>query len=365
MNTITKKPNSNDVARGAGVSRATVSYVFNGRKNGISVPEATRERVLSVARTIGYKPDRTARALKTGRNHTIAVWTWRIYPPIYSSFLQQFHDFAQENNYHLIITDSAEYDNAELFNLPVDGVIAVDKQEQVNAIREREEDLPFPIVSVGAYYSTAFDYVGVDLYSGAREVLAHLHAQGRKRIAYYCHNQDYSRTVEKVARLMEGSARSIIMRGGDARFAAYLDFCHEEKVEPIVWDFAVTSRREVQTLLRAAWAPLGEKEKPDALFCVNDSVAIASMRALWDMGIAVPEQVAVVGCDGTEEAEYVRPSLTTLVQPVEEVCRRAWELLRHRIESPGGPAQSIVLPAHVVIRESTGALARNETPSST
>jgi DNA-binding LacI/PurR family transcriptional regulator len=92
---------------------------------------------------------------------------------------------------------------------------------------------------------------------------------------------------------------------------------------------------------------------PDAIFCHSDDVALGIYRGLCDLGIRVPDQVAIVGCDGIQDTEYLEVPLTTLVQPVVELCDASWKFLTQRIEHPQTKRQQIVLKPTLAIRESS------------
>jgi DNA-binding LacI/PurR family transcriptional regulator len=93
---------------------------------------------------------------------------------------------------------------------------------------------------------------------------------------------------------------------------------------------------------------------PEALFCHSDDVALGVYRGLCDLKIRVPEEVALVGCDGIQDTEYLECPLTTLVQPVAEMCATAWKFLARRLENPGIARQKAVLKPVLAVRESSG-----------
>jgi DNA-binding LacI/PurR family transcriptional regulator len=93
---------------------------------------------------------------------------------------------------------------------------------------------------------------------------------------------------------------------------------------------------------------------PDALFCENDELAVGCCRALAERGLRVPDDVAVVGCDGIDEAAFLQPPLTTIVQPVDEMCRLGWEFLKRRIADRDAERRHAVLPARLEVRASHG-----------
>jgi len=204
MSPITRdrQPNSSDVAKLAGVSRATVSYVFNGRRDGAVVPDATRRRVMAVAEELGYRPNRAAQALKTGRTQTVALWAALVSTPFYATVLQHLQDQIEADGYELFITGSHRSDPLGMNALAVDGLLAVDKLTELNEFARRiaagtAPGRRLPVVSMGPYYSAHFDHVGVDLYSGTREALEHLRSTGRRRFAYVVYEDvlAYSRPI--------------------------------------------------------------------------------------------------------------------------------------------------------------------------
>jgi LacI family transcriptional regulator len=93
---------------------------------------------------------------------------------------------------------------------------------------------------------------------------------------------------------------------------------------------------------------------PDAIFCHNDDAAIAAYRALCDIGAQVPGDVALIGCDGIEDTEYLATPLTTIAQPYEDLTKYAWQFLKRRIDEPDASPQEVTLNAALVIRESSG-----------
>jgi LacI family transcriptional regulator len=92
---------------------------------------------------------------------------------------------------------------------------------------------------------------------------------------------------------------------------------------------------------------------PDGLFCHCDELAIAAFRALRDLGLHIPTDVALIGCEGNEFMEYFDPPLSTVAMPVTDLCRAAWQLLLRRMEDPDAPAQAVILPYQLQARESS------------
>jgi DNA-binding LacI/PurR family transcriptional regulator len=95
------------------------------------------------------------------------------------------------------------------------------------------------------------------------------------------------------------------------------------------------------------------RNEVDALFCHNDDVAFGAYRALCDLGVGVGGEIALVGCDGIEEADYLACPLTTIAQPITEMCALAWEFLHRRMQDPGCPLQQRILRPELLVRAST------------
>jgi LacI family transcriptional regulator len=169
--------------------------------------------------------------------------------------------------------------------------------------------------------------VGLDLGRAARAAVEHLVGLGLRRIALLALPDSEGRRYQAYVSVMEAAGlpqEFILLPEG--------------------------SRGETRRQFREYVAANGH---PEAVFCHNDDTAIAVYRALCDLGLRVPEDVALVGCDGIEDTEFLPVPITTIVQPVEEMSRLAWEFLRNRIREPDAPPQHVVLEARLEIRASS------------
>jgi LacI family transcriptional regulator len=187
-----------------------------------------------------------------------------------------------------------------------------------------------PIVTMGPAYSTNTDHVGVDLFDGARQAMRHLYATGSRRIAFAGYHKD--------------------MRLTEPRYGAYMSMVRELDLEPIIIALPHGNYEDShQRILE--WLACGNTM--DGLFCWNDDAAIGANRAFADLGLRVPEDIALIGSDGIRETAYTVPTLSTVEQPFAEMCRLAWDFLTNRIAEPDLPRQSAVLPMRLVQRAST------------
>ncbi|MDR3692743.1 MAG: LacI family DNA-binding transcriptional regulator [Fimbriimonas sp.] len=328
---VLKRPTRNDVAALANVSGCTVSYVLNGRQDIVIAP-ATRERVLDAAKQLGYRPNRAARALVTGTTQVVSLWAGSL-SPYYAMITTHLRDQIKASGFQMLISDIETSISTQAPGLwPGDGIISIEYPEHMDTFLHRHPDLHTPIISIGAFHLEQVDYVGVDLYGGTRDAIDHLLGIGCRRIAY---------VHEEAPRGLQ-----------DARTTSYADGMKAagRPTEDIV--VPSPSRAGARQGIREYIAKYG---CPDGLFCHNDDTAIGVYRGLCDLGIQVPEQVAIVGCDGIEDTEYLECPITTIVQPVEAMCAMGWEFLKRRMADPAIPLQQHICKTTLAIRGSTAA----------
>jgi LacI family transcriptional regulator len=158
----------------------------------------------------------------------------------------------------------------------------------------------------------------------------HLIASGRKNIVYF--QGPYKKTI------------------GPPRFQAYVDAMGEAGLETHTLTSPASTRVSAYEWLRAYVEDAG---MPDALFCANDDFAIAALRVAKDMGVNVPDDMAIAGSDGLEETAYHYPGLTTIELPYTEMCRTAWKHMERRIAQPTAEPLQTIAKARLIMRDST------------
>jgi len=325
------------VAERAGVSGATVSRVLNNAAN-VTISTETKQRIRRIASEMGYSPNRAAQALATGRTQTIAVWVTNLRTRYYAQFIGHAREEIISHDYDLMIsgaqvTEDGTLDTSKLMSLPVDGVLTIDLPR--GRIPGLEGSLLWgkPFINIGAYVIPEADYVRMDFAAQAYAAVQHLIHVGCKRVAYLV--PDWFEWFRQI---------------NDERLRGYENAMKDAGREP---EFILTpqeSRSDVTAMLKSYILKNGY---PDGLFCFNDDMAIAAFRVLRDLGLNVPKDVAIVGCDGIEDTEYTDPRITTIVQPIEELSVVAWRLLENRIKNPDIPLQQVTVEARLRIRDSS------------
>jgi len=287
---------------------------------------------------LGYRPNPNARALMTGRSGLVGFWMCLQYSRYRSQVLDRMRGLLGQTELAMAVTDiDEEYHWDHSFNrslrVPVEGIIAFDASDSIQALGQVYDRLApnTPFVSMGIYWSNAKSYVGVDLRAGADEAMDHLLSTGRRRIAY---------VVPFNSSLVEEGVRVEAYREKMAAAGFAID---------TILTHGVTSA-EVGVDLAAR---LAESPAPDALLCMNDDLALASSVALTKLGVHVGSDIAIVGFDGIQETEDCPCPITTVKQPIDEMCALALRFLKSQMEDPLRPLQQQILKPSLIIRDSS------------
>lgn len=318
------------IARKLGVSRQLVTLALGGYPQ---VSKESRERILAAARKMGYRPNPHARALRRQRTGIIALWIPDQISTHYTQVARELGRLAKQARHELIVSEVGAADARQvLSHVPVDAICAVDAPRAVQRKLEAWKPEPVPVVSIGAYCSGKTDSVRVDLLAGTREAMRHLLGSGFRRIAHATFVRRSAPHEDRRA----GYVAAMRQAGLKTEFIYYP---LSEQQRPI-------TRRLIRDYIR-------DHGRPEAIFCHSDDAALGIYRGLCDLGVRVPDEVALVGCDGIEDTEYLDCPLTTLVQPVASMCATAWQFLQQRLEHPSLAPQHAVLKSTLAIRESS------------
>lgn len=245
----------------------------------------------------------------------------------------------------LVLFDSRHSEEKErqnighLQDLPLDGAIifpVFDGDTAERLVRLKADG--FPVVLVDCQIpGIEFDSVVVDNYAGSYEITKHLLKQGRNRIAWLGRRKGYSSSAERY----EGYRDAIADFGRPLDRSLTFEIPTLAPMDP--YEAAVAK------IIKG----LSDENMPDAIVCNNDIVALSCISALVANGIKVPEDIAVVGFDDIKEARSSVPPLTTVRQPMNELGRKAAELILSRVAKASRKSQTIKLPVSVVIRKSS------------
>ncbi|MEZ4727979.1 MAG: LacI family DNA-binding transcriptional regulator [Caldilineaceae bacterium] len=333
-----RKITSHDVAARAGVSRTTVSYVLNNVETA-NISEQTRLRVLDAADALGYVPNAAAQMLAGHRSHIIGLVFPRTHPHLSTHlFLLQILEgvmgVVQQQGMRLLIdsvessVESAYVDLAHAKR--IDGLILIDVPPEERALQRLAQE-QFPIVTLGSLHPSLCS-VDVDNQIGARRVVEHLLAQGHQRIG--C-----------ITNIPRGAAEP------NPRLLGYQEALRQHGI-PLDETLVAEGVYSPESGFAAMQQLLARPHPPTALFVASDVVAFGAMAALQAQGLAIPQDIAVVGFDDVPLAQYANPPLTTVRMPTVEMGRRAGELLYDQILGRA-VASHVLLETELIIRASS------------
>ncbi|NRG40678.1 LacI family DNA-binding transcriptional regulator [Rathayibacter sp. VKM Ac-2835] len=328
-----------DVARAADVSIKTVSNVINDYPH---VRPATRERVQAAITALGYRPNLAARSLRRGRTGVIGLALPELSLPYFAELADSVMRAADPLGLTVLIEQTggdAERERSVLTGARrrlTDGLLF-----SPLGLGEGDEDalaVDFPLVLLGERIFTGrVDHVTMQNVAAARAATAHLIAAGRRRIlALGAHDGG---GVSSASLRLEGYRAALADAG--------IPF------DPRLTGGAGPWRRSggAEAMRRLLDSGLAF----DAVFALNDTLALGALRALQDAGVRVPEDVAVIGFDDIDEARYASPSLSSIDSGRDEIARTAVELLQARIDGTrAGPPELREAAFALIARESTG-----------
>ena len=327
-----------DVAAAAGVSVKTVSNVVNGFPR---VAEETRQRVQRAIDALGYHPNVMARRLRTGRSGVLALAFPELPSPYFAELAVQVIAAARRHGCTVLMDDTAGDAGAELRiasglgDPMIDGVILSPLGLDQNELATRDRKIPLVLLGE-ADFGLVCDHVHIDNVSAARDATAHLIDQGYRRIGAIGW-QDPSPRATAQQRLL-GYTEALRAAGLTVDQALF---------PPVRSYFRPDGAAAMRRLLKLP-------ELPDAVFCFNDLMALGAMRVVHEAGLRVPHDIALVGFDDVEEAEYSIPSLTTIAPDKTKIAEEAVGALLFRInEGYEEPCQLIQPGYRLVARESS------------
>lgn len=274
-----------DVAKRAGVSITAASYALNDTG---TIGEAARKRVLEAAEELNYHPNAHARHLKKRKTRTIGVFITRFDGLFYEEILDGIHDAVLKTDYELIVCPESRTKRKILTHRQVDGAIVFDSKVKSDILIKLASKR-FPVVVLDRYLEV--DYLLpllVDNQQGTKEAFDHLYAQGARRLAFVSGASDsFDNKERKRAFLHEADKHNLTVPCYDGNFTE-------------------ASGYEIAKMI------IKTQDVPDAVFCANDQMAIGFIKAMKENHLKAPDDIAIVGFDDIQIAQYMQPSLSTI-----------------------------------------------------
>lgn len=325
---VWRAPTRSDVARRAGVSTAVVSYVVNNGPRPVAA--ATRERVLAAMSELGYRPNGLARALRLRRAQAVGLVVPDVGNIYYGALAREISDRAFLAGYAMLLGDSnnqIDRERAQIESLvgrQIDGLVVVSLEPGSKA-----ETGDTPVVYLDQRSVPGQLSIVVDNPGGAALAVEHLLGHGRRRIAHLAGPEGAPGSSERRRGWAEALAAAGIEPSDD--LLARGDYTREGG-------------------RRAGLDLLTRSGRPDAVFVASDVQALGLLVAARELGLRVPEDIAVISFDGTEESLYSAPPLTAIEQPLDRLAEAALAT----VLGDEHPDERRVVPVRLVVRESCG-----------
>ncbi|NIB39953.1 LacI family transcriptional regulator [Pseudomaricurvus alkylphenolicus] len=328
-----------DVAKIAGVSIATVSRYLNSPDQ---VRENTRNKVEKAIKDTGYAPNTLARNFRRGKTHMIVVVVPSIGIPFFEAVMEGIWHVAEEQDYSILVRDTryntVDFDEFSkmIFSKEADGIILLSTlspftyDEQVLSGRKH----PPIVLSCESVTSemSQFPSVRIDNEAAAREATQYLISLGHKKIAF-----------------MKGRSDSTLTQG---REQGYRRAMSDAKL-PIEPDWLLEGQMSLEGARRSTRKLLHQSDRPTAVFCANDEMAMAAIHEIKTAGLKVPDDISIIGFDDIRFSEVMDPPLTTVAQPAEEIGERTMYRLCRAIEGKEIGQATETVPHKLVVRRST------------
>jgi LacI family transcriptional regulator len=307
---MTKKglhPTLSEVARKAGVGTTTVSRVING---GYRVNPETLAHVRRVIESLGYVPNQAARTLKGHRTKTIGLVIPSLADPFFSNLAEAAQAIARVNDSLLIVTVTSNDPHVEIESLNVlirhrvDGLLIVPANSRSETLRDLLDRIAVPVVTIDRPVAdSSVVCVVCDNFKGAIAGTKHLIDHGCKRIVCLTGES----TLYTIRERMRGYRKAV-----------------ESEHLPCFFDTTVKDYKSAEYAIKSL---LDGPTPPDAIFATKNLTTIYAFEVLQGLNIPIPQSIALLGFDDFELASTLRPSITVIQQPVEEMGRRAAEVL--------------------------------------
>jgi DNA-binding LacI/PurR family transcriptional regulator len=333
-----------DVAKKAQVHPSTVSRVFSGNA---AISEATRQRVLDAANSLGFQPNAIARSLSIQKTHTIGMVVPHVFEGFFDdSFFPQIMrgilEAAYQHQFRLILGGSQGYQDeiSQIVDImqssQADGIIVMSSRLDVDTVDQLKE-LKTPFVLLGHPPTESLSeiiWVDADNQLATRKVVEHLISLGHSQIAYVGGDPKTLTTKER-----QQAYEETMLKAGLRVNPRWIDYGYFD--EP----GGYTAVQRMKNL---------GADAPSAYYAANDLMAIGILRALAELDIRVPQDVSVVGTNNSYLSKHTAPPLTTIHVPYAEIGKKAVELLITQITKMNQKPASYLKDCQLIVRASTG-----------
>lgn len=335
-----KRISIHDIARELNISATTVSFVLNGKADEKRISEDLKKKVLDYVKVVGYQPNMVAKSLRTGKTNIIGMLVEDISDPFFSSISRGVESMAYKHGYKIFFA-STENDTEKTKALikvfkerQVDGYIIAPSPGLDAEINDLMED-NIPVILFDRYLpSVNASTVVIDNFSGAYQAVKHLESNGYSNIAFV--------TLESEQTQMLG------------RLQGYLNAVEERLQDPVVkkLPYKISHDLSAESLIKSF---IEQRNKIDAIVFATNYLAINGLKAIQQLGLNIPDDIAVVGFDDNTHFHLFKPSVTAIAQPVEEIAEQVVQQLLEALkdQEENKKRKNVILPVKLIERSSS------------
>jgi LacI family transcriptional regulator len=329
-----------DIAKKLGVSPSTVSFVLNGKAKEMRISAEMTKKIQQTAEDAGYHPNQVAVSLRTGKSRIIALIVDTISGSFFSSLARTIEQEAQDSGYRVIYCSTGNNikKGGDLIQMmhqyQVDGYLIIPSagmEKDIELLLDKNK----PLVLMDSYFpGMAAPYVLVDNYGGVTQGMEHLIQKGYKKIAFVCNDVDMVQMHERK------KAYEATLRKHKLRFSRQL-MCETKYT---------ASKEEVVNTLKVFL----EKNKPEAVFFAANYLGVYGLESIKSLGWSIPKDIAVVCFDDLDIFNLYPPGITSIRQPIEEIAKKAIQLLLQLMNDSSKPKKKgVQLEPQMILRQST------------
>ena len=338
-----KRVSLKDIAKLAGVSPSTVSFVLNGKAKQMRISNTLAEKIIEVARKEGYHPNQVAVSLRTGKSHMLGLIVESMSGNFFASFARVIEEEAATHGYKVVYcsTENEKQKAHELIRMlghqQVDGYIVTPSpgmEEDIRLLAEAKK----PVVLMDSYFpGIDVPYVLVDNFDGVTIGMKHLHEKGYRRIGFVTVDLDLIQMKQRRQAYIE-SVKALGLPDA-AEFMLTIGYRHRR-------DDAIDA---ISEFIKTA--------RPDAVFFATNYLGLLGLESFSQAGLTVPGDMAMICFDDHEVFRLLRPGITCIQQPVENIARTAFRLLveqlNKNIRPDGDNGHKVQFPASLIARGTT------------
>jgi LacI family transcriptional regulator len=336
---VKKKISIHDLAKELNVSATTISFVLNGKAEEKRISSSVAKRILKHVKEVGYQPNFVAKSLRTGKSKTIGMLVEGISDNFFASIARVVEEEAYKTGYK-IFNSSTDNNTAKAKELikafrerQVDGYIIAPTPGIENEIRSLIED-NFPVIIFDRYFPDVdANIIIVDNFGGSYNATNHLIENGFKNIAFI--------TIDSVQIQME------------ARLNGYFKAIEENGIAQNILKIPFPTNHD--TIAEKVKIFLAANPQVDAVLFATNYIAIGGLIAINELGLKIPDNIAVVGFDDNYHFSLFTPAITCVSQPVDEIARQIVKKLMSSLSEDNrqNNLETIVLPTTLIVRQSS------------